>query len=103
MGKPTRMSPADYRTVRHRLALHTNEQIAHHYGIKPVTVRYHLQSALAVMRCRLHEDLHDVGDLLIVAVRQGVKPLPLGNSGPTHASRVADDVAEPEPAGVGCE
>jgi hypothetical protein len=103
MGKTSRLrtslSPADYRTVRHRLAYHTNAQIAEHYGWRESTVRKQISDSLQVMRERTGQPLHDAGDLLLFAERTGVTPLPLDPRA-TNVAQGDRQVAECEPVGV---
>jgi len=104
MGKTSRVrrmiSPAEMRTVRHRLAYHTNAEIAAAYGVSPETVRCQLHSALTIMRQRTTARLHGTSDLLLLAQSHGVKPLAIAACATNVERDEALDALDMEPVVV---
>lgn len=75
--------------LRHRMARHTNAEIASHYGIKPTKVVWHLGYVLRSFQKHTGLRLPDVTSLALLAVQHGLKPLDL----PTHPRA---DIRPPE-------
>lgn len=64
--------PFAVRLLQHRLALHSNAEIAIHYGKSTDTVRSHLKRLVRHLRTRYPLPIHGLSDALVLAERDGV-------------------------------
>lgn len=67
--------------LQHRLALHSNAEIAAHYGRSVESVWLHNRRLLAHVRRMCPLPVHDLADVLVLAERDGVPLRQLTGSG----------------------